>query len=101
MQVFSDQHAEYERRNRPFWKELEETLIAHGVLNYSIFLDAETDELFAYAVIESEQRWQAIARTDVCQRWWRHMCDLMPSNADNSPQSTELRQVFHIETNPS
>ena len=27
--------------------------------------------LFAYAEIESEERWQAIASTPVCRRWWR------------------------------
>jgi len=34
----------------------------------------------------------------VCQRWWRHMRDLMPSNPDNSPVALELREVFHIES---
>jgi L-rhamnose mutarotase len=52
--------------------------------------------LFAYAEIESEERWAAIARTAVCQRWRQHMRELMPSNPDNSPVSRELRQVFGI-----
>jgi L-rhamnose mutarotase len=33
----------------------------------------------------------------VCRRWWQHMRELMPSHPDNSPVSTELREVFHIE----
>ena len=101
MFVHPDAHAEYERRHRPIWKELEETLIVHGVLNYSIFLDPQTSELFAYAEIESEERWQAIAQTDVCQRWWQHMRDIMPTNSDHSPKSVELREVFHLESKPS
>jgi L-rhamnose mutarotase len=98
MSVHPDAHAEYKRRHNPIWKELEDILIAHGVLNYSIYLDAQTSELFAYAEIESEERWQAIGQTEVCQRWWRHMRDLMPTNPDYSPKAAELREVFHIES---
>jgi L-rhamnose mutarotase len=97
MSVHPDQHAEYARRHDPIWRELEETLFGFGVRSYSIFLDPETSELFGYAEIESEERWAAIAQTDVCKRWWRHMRELMPSNPDDSPISTPLREVFHIE----
>ncbi len=97
MSVHEDQHEEYARRHNPIWKDLEDTLLAHGVRSYSIFLDPTTSELFAYAEIESEERWNAIAATAVCKRWWRHMRELMPSNPDDSPVSEELREVFHIE----
>ena len=97
MHINADAHAEYERRHRPIWEELEATLKDHGVLSYSIFLEPVSNQLFAYAEIESEERWAAIADTDVCKRWWSHMKDVMPSNANNSPVSTELREVFHIE----
>jgi L-rhamnose mutarotase len=98
MFVHPEAHAEYERRHNPIWKELEDALVAHGVHSYSIFLDPATSELFAYAEIESAERWHAIASTEVCQRWWRHMRELMPANLDNSPKSVELREVFHIES---
>lgn len=97
MSVHAGHEQEYERRHRPIWQELEDTLKAHGVRSYSIFLHPQTRQLFAYAEIESEERWNAIAQTDVCKRWWAHMRDLMPSNPDNSPLSQELREVFHIE----
>ncbi len=97
MSVQPDQHAEYERRHNPIWRELEDVLLAHGVRTYSIYLDPGTSELFAYAEIDSEERWAAVASTDVCRRWWRHMRELMPSNPDDSPVSTELAEVFHIE----
>ena len=89
--------AEYERRHRPIWPELEATLHAHGVRAYSIFLHAPTRQLFAYAEIESEVRWQAIAATPVCRQWWAAMAELMPANPDGSPQAMDLREVFHIE----
>jgi L-rhamnose mutarotase len=88
--------AEYEKRHSPIWPELEATLKQHGVSNYSIFLHPQTRRLFAYAEIQSEERWNAIARTPVCRRWWAHMKELMPSNPDNSPLADELKEVFHI-----
>ena len=97
MSVHPDQHAEYARRHQPIWKELEDALIAHGVRSYSVFLDEQSGELFAYAEIEDEQRWNAIAQTDVCRRWWKHMREIMPSNPDNSPVSVQLKEVFHLE----
>jgi L-rhamnose mutarotase len=97
MRVNPEAHAEYARRHDPIWKELEDTLHAHGVRNYSIFLDASTSDLFGYVEIESEARWAAIAGTDVCRRWWTHMRDVMPTNPDHSPWSRELREVFHLD----
>ncbi len=97
MHVNPSEHEEYRRRHTPIWPELEATLKAHGVHNYSIFLDTETSRLFAYVEIEDEARWQSIAQTAVCRKWWAHMRDVMPSNPDNSPVSKELREVFHID----
>ena len=97
MSVNADQHAEYERRHNPIWEELAEVLKAHGVHNYSIFLDAETNTLFAYAEIEDEAQWASVAQEPVAQKWWAHMADVMPSNPDNSPVSRNLREVFHLQ----
>ena len=97
MKVNPDAHEEYEDRHRPIWSDLETTLKEHGVTNYSIYLDLETNQLFGYAEIESEDRWAAIAETDVCKRWRAYMKDIMPTNADNSPISVELREVFHLD----
>ncbi len=96
MSVNAGSEAEYEKRHRPIWADLAATLKAHGVSNYSIFIDPQTRLLFAYAEIENEERWAAIASTEVCRRWWKHMADVMPANPDNSPVSTALREVFHL-----
>ena len=97
MSVHSGKEKEYEHRHNPIWPELGAVLKHHGVHNYSIFLHSETQQLFAYAEIEDEARWQAIARTPECQKWWQHMGDIMPSNPDHSPKSAPLREVFHLE----
>jgi L-rhamnose mutarotase len=96
MSVNQGRQQEYEHRHNPIWRELEDTLRAFGVRSYSIFIDPATGDLFAYAEIESEAQWSAIAATDVCRRWWRYMRELMPSNPDDSPVSRDLREVFHI-----
>jgi L-rhamnose mutarotase len=96
MTLKPDCRDEYERRHNPIWPELEGVLKEHGVRNYSIFLDRGSDRLFAYAEIESEERWRQIAETDVCQRWWAHMKDLMLTNSDNSPLATDLDELFHL-----
>ena len=97
MAVHPGREAEYERRHDPIWPELESVLKEHGVDRYSIFLDPEDRSLFAYVEMEDEERWNAIAATDVCRRWWSHMREIMPSNEDDSPVSRELREVFHID----
>ena len=97
MSVDEGQEAEYERRHRPIWAELAQTLKDHGVHNYSIFLHPETRQLFGYVEIEDEQRWADIARTDICKKWWAHMKEVMPSHPDDSPVSVELSEVFHID----
>lgn len=97
MSVHKGQEEEYEKRHNPIWQELEEKLLEHGVQTYSIFIDPETNDLFAYAEIESMEKWQAIADTEICQKWWKYMDPLMPGNPDGSPVAKDLKEVFHIE----
>lgn len=96
MQVNPDKHEEYEKRHNPIWSELAETLKAHGAHNYSIFLDKNRHLLFGYVEIESEERWAAVAQTEVCRKWWQFMADVMPSNPDSSPVSDDLKSVFYL-----
>lgn len=96
MQVNAGAHDEYQRRHNPIWPELEATLKAHGAHHYAIYLDKQRHLLFATVEIESEARWNAVAETEVCQRWWRYMREVMPTNPDNSPLSAELSEVFYL-----
>jgi L-rhamnose mutarotase len=100
MSVHDGQAAEYERRHDPIWRDLQDTLLRHGVRTYSIYLDPQTNDLFAYVEVNSEAQWAAVAHTDVCRRWWRFMSEIMPVNPDQSPVSYDLREVFHIECQP-
>ena len=97
MQLNKGCRDEYERRHNPIWPELQKVLRAHGSRNYSIFLDPASGRLFGYVEIEDEKRWQAVAGTAICQKWWAHMRDLMSANPDNSPVTIELQEVFHLD----
>lgn len=97
MKVYPDQIDEYVDRHNPIWPELEELLLTYGVKNYSIFIDRETAILFACAEVDDVSRWESIAETDVCRRWWEHMAPLMETNEDLSPKAQDLEEIFHIE----
>jgi len=97
MAVNPGHHEEYERRHSPIWSELAQVLTEHGAHRYSIFLDESDGSLFGYVEIEDEARWNAIADTPACRRWWTYMSDIMPVNDDNSPRSVALREVFHLD----
>jgi L-rhamnose mutarotase len=97
MAVHEGSEVEYTRRHNPIWRELEAILKSHGVCNYSIFLLRATRQLFAYAEIQSESQWAAIASTPECKKWWHHMADLMPHNEDGSPIAGETVEVFHLD----
>jgi L-rhamnose mutarotase len=96
MKVNAGQEAEYIGRHNPIWPELESTLLAHGVTSYTIFLDRQSGDLFAYAEVDDLARWQAIAETPICRQWWDHMAPLMPTHADNRPVAGDLEEIFHI-----
>lgn len=97
MSVNVGEEAAYEKRHRHIWPELEAVLKQHGVVSYSIFLLPRTRQLFAYVEFRDQQQWDAVAETAACKKWWAYMRDIMPSNADNSPVSTDLKEVFHLE----
>ncbi len=96
MEVHPDRHEEYARRHNPIWPELEAVLKSHGANNYSIFLHPATNQLFGYVEVEDGVRWQQIAGTKICRKWWAYMRETMSSNPDNSPVAAEMREVFHL-----
>ena len=97
MSVHPGREAEYEARHNPIWSELEETLKDYSVSTYTIFLHTGSRQLFAYVEVEDQAKWDAIAETSICRRWWTYIRELMPSNPEYSPGSEELREILQIE----
>jgi len=88
---------EYTRRHNLLWPEMKDMIHEFGGRNYSIFLDEESDILYGYIELESEERWAKSADTPICRKWWAYMKDIMETNADDSPVSKDLTNVFHLE----
>lgn len=96
MKILSGKEEEYEKRHNEIWPEMIKMLKEHKVESYSIFLDKESLTLFAYAEIVDENLWNKISETEECQKWWKHMADIMEVNRDNSPKTKDLIQVFQL-----
>lgn len=96
MKVFKNSHEEYKKRHDEIWEELAKTLKEYGASNYSIFLDEDTSNLFAYLEIENEEVWKTISTTEIVKKWWDFMADIMETNPDNSPCAKELKDVFYL-----
>lgn len=88
---------EYKRRHDNIWPELKALLKENGISDYAIFLDEETNILFAVQNISDGITSQNMNKDPVIQRWWAYMADLMDTNPDNSPVIGPLKQVFHME----
>jgi len=88
---------EYVKRHDAIWPELKRKLEDQGVCDYSIFLDRETNILFAVQKVKGEADSQVRDESGVIQRWWDYMADIMETNPDNSPKTAELVEVFYME----
>ncbi len=87
---------EYKKRHDEIWPELEVLIRSTGVSDYSIFLDEETNTLFAVQKISGEGGSQDLGSNPVVQKWWEFMADIMETNPDNSPVSIPLKEVFYL-----
>lgn len=88
---------EYKKRHDAIWPELKMLLLDAGIRDYSIFLDEETNTLFAVQKIDGNAGSQDLGKTEIVQRWWAYMADIMETNPDNSPVSIPLPEVFYLD----
>ncbi|MFC2137048.1 L-rhamnose mutarotase [Bacteroidota bacterium] len=88
---------EYIKRHNEIWPELVKIIKKTGVSDYSIFLDEETNILFAVQKQSGNQSSQDIGQNSIVQKWWAYMADIMETNADNSPVTIPLNEVFYLE----
>ena len=87
---------EYEKRHNALWDE-KDMIHEYGGRNYSIYLDKETNVLYGYLEVESEEQWAKSADTPINRKWWDYMADIMETNEDNSPVCIDLTPVFHLD----
>ncbi|MFC3198884.1 L-rhamnose mutarotase [Parapedobacter deserti] len=89
---------EYRKRHEAIWPEMVALLKENGISDYTIFVDDETNTLFAVQLqADGAQSSQELGNSPVMQRWWAYMADIMETHADNSPVSKPLVPVFHLD----
>jgi L-rhamnose mutarotase len=97
MHLKPGQKEEYKKRHNEIWPELKKLLKEAEIYEYSIFLDEETNTLFAFQKISGDGGSQDLGQIEIVQKWWKYMADIMETNPDNSPVSVSLEEVFYME----
>ncbi|HLX91553.1 MAG TPA: L-rhamnose mutarotase [Puia sp.] len=97
MKLLPGFEAEYKKRHDEIWPELRALLKNSGISDYVIYLDKETHILFASLVIDDRAKLNELPDEPVMQKWWQHMKDIMETNADSSPMSIPLQEMFYLE----
>jgi L-rhamnose mutarotase len=87
---------EYRKRHDQVWPEITRLLRDSGVSEYSIFLDETTNTLFAYQKVVGDLGSQDLGQTEVVQKWWAYMADIMETNEDNSPVTVPIEELFFM-----
>ena len=96
MKLIPGMKQEYIRRHNEIWPELKTLLEDSGVRDYTIYLDEETNTLFAVQYVAGNSS-QDLGQTEIVKKWWAYMKDIMETNPDNSPVSISLEPVFHMD----
>jgi len=96
MYLNEGQKQEYKKRHDQLCPELHQLLKEAGVSEYSIFLDEETNTLFAFQKVSGEGGSQDLGQNEIVQKWWAFMADIMKTNPDNSPVTIPLEEVFYL-----
>ncbi len=96
MKLLPGFEAEYRKRHDELWPELQRLLSSTGIQEYSIFLDAESRDLFGVLSISDPSRLDQLPGQEIMKKWWTYMKDIMETNPDHSPVSISLKEVFYM-----
>lgn len=89
--------AEYKKRHDEIWPELSRVLTEAGISDYSIYLDEETNTLFAFQKLSPNHTVDTLPAHPIVRKWWDFMADIMETNPDHSPTVKPLIEVFHMD----
>lgn len=87
---------EYKRHHDSIWPELVAEIERQGIARMTIF---ENDPvLFLYSEITDQEAWDRLWHTETHDRWGEVMNPLMVFGPDGIVDSSEVREIFHLET---
>jgi len=95
MRLKPGNEAIYRQKHDEIWPEMVSALHHYGIRNYTIFLYGLT--LFAYYESDDPSRVTAQRDDPIIQRWWQMMQPYMDYNADGTPWSEPIAEVFHLD----
>ena len=96
MKLFKGKVDEYKRRHDEIWPELVALLKETGISEYSIFLDETGETLFGVLKVTQIEKMDELPANEVMKKWWAYMSDIMETNADHSPVSIPLKELFYL-----
>ena len=89
--------AEYRRQHDAIWPELVAEIERQGIGQITIF---ENDPvLFLYSEITDEDAWDRLWHSTIHEKWGEVMEPLMEYNDEGIVDSTDVREIFHLQTN--
>lgn len=88
--------AGYKEHHDNIWRELVDEIERSGIAQITIF---ENDPvLVLYSEIADAGAWDRLWATEVHERWGAVMNEFMAVDDTGAPDFSELREVFHLET---
>ena len=96
MNLNPGQAAEYEKRHDEIFPELVQALKEAGVSDYTIWHDPQSNHLFGILTRTDNHTMAKLPDTEIMKRWWKHMADVMETDADNVPTQVPLKRVFFL-----
>jgi L-rhamnose mutarotase len=96
MKLLKGYEQEYKKRHDEIWSDLKDLLKQSGIVDYSIFLDKQSNDLFGYLTIENMKKLDLLPKEPVMKKRWSYMKDIMETNDDNSPVTIPLEEVFYL-----
>jgi L-rhamnose mutarotase len=77
MMLNPGQAEEYRQRHDEIWPQMLAALREAGISDYSIWLDPETNHLFATLVRADDHAMDDLPHTEINRRWWDFMADII------------------------
>lgn len=88
---------EYMKRYNALWPDLKELFRDCGILDFTIYLDKETNWLYAFQTLEKHFDEKAVSDNLIMKRWWEFMSDIVHMDCNNHPIILSLDELFHID----
>ena len=88
--------AEYRAHHDEIWSELVAEIERQGIGQITIFENDPT--LFLYSEIRDQEAWDRLWHSAIHDKWNEVMNPLMEFRPDGIVESTEVREVFHLDT---